>query len=112
MGRNLKIKNSVFHLSSLPATRSILHRCPFLWKHQPLPQSHVRAQLVCLSSVHDAPGPSFPTHRLLCQRKHHGGRGAWVIFSLPIEDMSFSLFMLLRFPVWCMEPDSLWIYEY
>lgn len=67
-----------FYLSSFPATRSILHWCPFLWQHQPLPQSHVRPQLVCLSSVHNAPGPSFPTHCLLCQWKHNGWRGAWV----------------------------------
>ncbi len=87
----------IFHLSSLPATRSILHRCPFLWKHQPLPQSHVRAQLVCLSSVHDAPGPSFPTHCLLCQWKHHGWRGARVRRSV----FFFFFFFLLVHHVSC-----------
>lgn len=57
---------------SPPAWRSVLHRCPFLWKRQPLPEPHVRAELVCLSSLHDTPGPSIPTHRFLRQWKHQG----------------------------------------
>lgn len=59
-------------LRSSSASRPVLHRCPFLWQHQPLSEPHVRAQLVCLSSVHHTPGPPFPTRCLLCQWKHQG----------------------------------------
>lgn len=61
---------SCLHFSS--ASRPVLHRCPFLRQHQPLFEPHVRAQLVCLSSVHHTPGPPFPTRCLLCQWEHQG----------------------------------------
>lgn len=65
----------------LQTTGSLLHWCSFLWKYQSLPQPHVRAQLVRLSSVHETPGPALSTHCLLCQWKHQSWRGAWVSFS-------------------------------